>query len=150
MFRLSEELAKELLKKIKTPKIISSGENAFTYKDPSVGLIDPTCAIGADFPYLIESPVPILYPDLPYIKNGISAYFLYRREELQPLREPWEIVRTLVDPNTKDYEEKLDCSDCAILIPSDIEKLVAPTVSTLEQLLTKEPALAICLNLNKK
>ena len=64
--------------------------------------------------------------------------------------EPWEIERALIDPGADDYEEKMDVSDCAVILPSDIDKLVAPTISTMEQLIAKEPLIIDCLNLDQK
>ena len=49
-----------------------------------------------------------------------------------------------------DNEEQIDVSDCAIVLPNDIDKLVAPTISTMEQLIAKEPMLIDCLNWEKK
>lgn len=149
MYRLSEELAKELLKKIKNPEVISFGQQAFTFsRHTSVGIIDPICSIGTDFEYSLECPVPIIYPELPFIPV-LNGYFLYRRHELSNPMEPWEITRVLVDPNAKDYEEKLDVRDCAVMLASDVDKLTAPTITTMEQLLAKEPALIDCLNLGR-
>jgi len=150
MYRISDELAKKILSSIKNPEVISSGENAFTYTSKnSIGIIDPTCAIGTDFLYSLECPTPVIYPEFPFIPT-LKGYFLYRREELGAADEPWEIERALIDPGTDDYEEKMDVSDCAVILPSDIDKLVAPTISTMEQLIAKEPLIIDCLNLDQK
>lgn len=151
MYRISDELAKEIILKIKTPEFDSVGNTAFLPKSPnSVGLIDPICCLGTMFHYLLESPRPIIFPGLPYNPAGINGYFLYRREELKPLNEPWEINRMLVDMTCNNPEEKLDVRDAAVVLPSDIEKLTAQTITTMEKLIEKEPLIIDCLDLEKK
>jgi hypothetical protein len=66
MYRLSPELASELMKKIKVPEIESSGPNAFLPKNlNSIGIIDSMVAIGVDYYYSIECPGNVIYPELP-------------------------------------------------------------------------------------
>jgi len=154
MYRLSDELAKELIAKIKSPEVESSGNTAFLPKNlNSVGIVDPICCIGSAFHYIIESPKPILYQNLPFVPASVQGYFLYRKEELQPLTEPWEINRVFVDPTAEDPEEKIDVSDVAIVLPNDIEKLTIPVthhLKTMEELIKKEPLIIDCLNWEKK
>src|SRR5579863_6482745 len=127
MYRLSEELAKQIISRMKSPEFDSTGNTAFLPKNQNaVGLIDPICCIGSTFNYILESPKPIIYPSLPFNPSGIAAYFLYRKEELKQLEEPWEISRIFVDPTSTDPEEKIDVRDAAIVLPSDIEKLTIP------------------------
>lgn len=147
MYRLSDELAKLVMSKIKSPDLESYGNTAFLPKSlNSVGIIDPICCIGSLFHYILESPKPVIYQNLPFIPVGVQGYFLYRKEELQPLTEPWEIKRIFVDPTTHDPEESIDVQDVAIVLPNDVDKLTAPTISTMEQLLKKEPLIIDCLN----
>ena len=153
MYRLSESLAKELLKKMKTPKIYTEGDrrDLFTPVDYNgLGLIDPIAAVGTEFNYSIECPSPILYPNLPFQKNPVDGFYLYKRIELLQPMEPWPIVRSLVDPTAKDYEETIDCSDCAILLADPVSKLVAKTISTLEKLIEVCPDILDCIDVNKK
>lgn len=151
MWRLSDSLAKELISKIKSPELESSGNTAFLPKSlNSIGLIDPICCVGSTFQYVLESPKPIIYQNLPFIPSGIQGYFLYKKEELQELTEPWEISRVFVDPTAQDPEEKIDVRDAAIILPNDVEKLVAPTINTMEQLIKKEPMILDCLDWSKK
>jgi hypothetical protein len=150
MYRLSEELAKLLISKIKSPELESSGNTAFLPKSlNSVGIIDPICCIGSTFHYIVESPKPLIYQNLPFIPSGIQAYFLYKKEELHELTEPWEISRVFVDPTAQDPEEKIDVRDVSIVLPSDIEKLTAPTINNMEQLIKKEPLIVDCLDWGK-
>ena len=151
MYRLSDELAKEIIAKIKSPELESAGNTAFLPKHlNSVGIIDPICCVGSAFHYVLESPKPIIYQNLPFIPTGIQGYFLYRKEELQQLEEPWEISRVFVDPTAQDPEEKIDVRDVAIVLPTDIEKLTAQTINTMDQLIKKEPLIIDCLNWEKK
>jgi hypothetical protein len=154
MYRLSDELAKELIAKIKSPELESYGNTAFLPKHlNSVGIIDPICCVGSAFHYVIESPKPIIYPNLPFVATGVQAYFLYKKEELHDLTEPWEISRVFVDPTAKDPEETIDVRDVAIMLPSDIEKLTIPLVhhlNTMDELIKKEPLIIDCLNWEKK
>ena len=150
MYRLSDELAKLILSKIKSPELESYGNTAFLPKHlNSVGIIDPICCIGSAFHYILESPKPIIYQNLPFVPTGIQSYFLYKKEELQQLEEPWEINRVFVDPTTQDPEEKIDVRDVAIVLPTDIEKLTAQTITNMDQLIKKEPLIIDCLNWEK-
>lgn len=153
MFRLSEALARELLKKMKTPKIYTEGErrDLFTPVDYNgIGVIDPIAAVGTEFNYSIECPYPILFPELPYQKNPVDGFYLYKRIELlQPMQE-WPIVRALIDPNIKDYQETIDCADCAVILATAVDKLTCKTINTLEKLIEVEPMILDCLDLNKK
>lgn len=150
MYRLSKELAYELMKKIKNPEIIQSGEHIFEFASKnSIGILDPHVVVGSEFPYILESPLPLMYPDLAYKSNSIDGYFLYRRDELMVPLENWSILRILVDPTTTDHDEEIDVGECSVVLPNDIDKLVALTINTIEQLLTKEPQIMDCLNLEK-
>lgn len=147
MYRLSKELAVELLKKSKNPQVITMGENAFKFSnEKSIGIIDPICSLGTDSLYILESPVPILYPELPYTKT-IDGYFLYRRNELVVPMDSWDIPRNLVDKSCTDPEEQIDVADCSVIIATDIDKLVKTPIKTMEQLFKLEPFLMDCVNL---
>jgi hypothetical protein len=151
MYRIAEELAKEIIEMINTPELESSGNTAFLPKHQnSIGIIDPICCVGTAFHYLIESPKPMIYQTLPFAPPSINAYFLYRKEELQQVQEPWEINRVLVDPTSQNPEEMIDVSDAAIILPDDIDKLTAQTITTMDQLIKKEPLIVDCLNWEKK
>ena len=151
MFRLSESLAKEIMSKIKAPEIESSGPNAFLPKNlNSIGIADPICCVGASYHFLLESPVPIIYPELPFVPVGVQGYFLYKKEELQRLDESWEVAEVFINPTCTDPEKRIDCREAAIILGSDIDKLVAPTISTMEQLISKCPLILGCLDLSRK
>jgi hypothetical protein len=151
MYRLSNELAGIVISMIKPPEFESAGSAAFLPKRlNSVGIIDPVCCAGSAFNYTIESPKPILYPNFPFTPSSIDGYFLYSREELQPVQEKWEINRVLVDPTATDPEELIDVSDSAVVLPSDIDKLTAQTLSSIDQLVKKEPMIVDCLDWGKK
>jgi len=66
------------------------------------------------------------------------------------VQEPWEINRVLVDPTATDPEEMIDVSDAAVILPNDVDKLTAPTINTMDQLIKKEPLIVDCLNWEKK
>lgn len=151
MYRLNEELAKSLISMIKSPELESAGNTAFLPKHlNSIGIVDPICCAGSAFHYIIESPKPMIYQNIPFIPPSVDGYFLYRKEELQPVNEPWEINRALIDPTATDPEEMIDVSDSAIMLPSDVEKLTAPTINTMDQLIKKEPLIVDCLNWDKE
>src|SRR5271157_3133551 len=114
MYRLSESLAKEIMAKIKTPEIESSGPNAFLPKNfNGLGVIDPIAAVNTDCFYSIESPIPIIYPELPYVPT-LNGYFLYKREELLKVEEEWPIAEVFVNPVCTDPEKKIDVHEAAI------------------------------------
>jgi hypothetical protein len=152
MYRLSDELAKLILSKSKAPNLESTGDRAFMPKSfDALGIIDPMVAIGTDFHYILESPIPIVYPDLPSVPVGVKSYFLYKKEELmQPIMEEWLVNEAMINPHSKDVENEINVADCAIMLPSDIEKLTAKEVKTLERLIELEPMILDCLNLGKK
>ncbi len=151
MYRLSEELAKIVLSMIKTPELESAGNTAFLPRHlNSVGIVDPICCAGSAFHYILECPRPIIHQNMPFIPPSVDGYFLYRKEELQPVQEKWEINRVLVDPTATDPEEMIDVSDAAVVIPNDVEKLTAQTLKTMDQLIKKEPLIIDCLNWEKK
>lgn len=151
MYRLSEELAKLIISKIKSPELEPGGNTAFLPRHlNSIGIVDPICCAGSAFHYTIESPKPLIYQNIPFVPPSIDGYFLYRKEELQPLKEKWEINRVLVDPTATDPEEMIDVSDAAVMLPSDVDKLTAQTINTMDQLIKKEPLIIDCLNWEKK
>jgi hypothetical protein len=98
----------------------------------------------------LESPVPILYPELPYLPCGVQGYFLYKKGELQPVDEPWEIAECFVNPSCTDAEKRIDVHEAAVQVASDVDKLIAPTITSMGQLIGKEPLLIDCLNLDSK
>ena len=151
MYRLSEDLAKLIIDKIKPYELETSGNTAFLPKSwNSIGIIDPICCVGSHFHYILESPKPIIYQDYPFQPASVPGYFLYKKEELSTPTEPWEISRIFVDPTSLDPQEMLDVRDASIVLPSDVEKLVAPTINTMEQLIKKEPLIIDCLDWEKK
>jgi hypothetical protein len=154
MYRLSEELAKLVLSMIKSPELESYGNTAFLPKTlNSVGIIDPICCMGSAFHYVLESPKPVIYQSLPFTPPNVDGYFLYKKDELKALEEPFEINRVFIDPTTEDPEEKIDVQDVSIVLPSDIDKLTIPTachLKTLEELVAKEPLIIDCLNWEKR
>lgn len=151
MYRLSEELAKIVISMIKSPELESAGNTAFLPKQlNSVGIIDPICCMGSAFYYAIECPRPVIYQNMPFNPPNVDGYFLYRKDELKPVLEKWEINRVLIDPTATDPEEMIDVSDAAITLPSDVDKLTAQTINTIDQLIKKEPLIIDCLNWEKK
>lgn len=151
MYRLSDALVAELMPKVKKVEVFNDGERAYTHaSENSIGIIDPHAAIGTEFHYIIESPVPVLYPELPFVKMNVHGFFLYKHEELVPLDGAWTLKRSFVDPICANHEEDIDAGDCAIKLPSDIDKLTCKTISTMEQLIKHEPLILDCLNLDKR
>jgi hypothetical protein len=149
MYRLSEDVARKLLRNVRSPEI---GPMDITQKDPfspknlnSIGFIDPYCCIGTDFHYLLEFPYPFINPNLPPIQ-GLNGFWLYRREELLPPGEPFTVPRYLADPNIQNGEEQLDVTDCSITVPDEWKKLSATSILTFEALIKNEPLLLDCLN----
>lgn len=148
MYRLTEDFAKLILQKMRTPSIILDVDDpdVFVSKDTKgIGVIDPVCSIGTDWDYSIECPTPVIYPNFPFFST-IDGYFLYKREELTAFPvEEWRILKALVDPNTKDSEETVNVGDCSIALASDIDKLTAITIGSLDKLISLEPQIASCL-----
>lgn len=150
MIRLSTDLAHELLRKAKIPEIAKDGNNAFTLQSTNgIGIIDPVCALGLDFKYIIECPISVIYPEMEgVIKPDVNGYFLYKNSELQPLMQPWDIVRSLIDPLAGDNNELIDVSDCSVTIPNAVDKLtisVRKQVNTLEEVIQIYPDILDCL-----
>jgi hypothetical protein len=153
MYRLTDELAKLIMSKIKAPDLESYGNTAFLPRNlNSVGIIDPICCVGSAFHYILESPKPVIYQDIPFTPVSVQGYFLYRKEELTQVEEPWEINRVFIDPTAQDPEERIDVRDCSIVLPPDIDKLTIPVrhqLSTLEELIKYEPLIVDCLDWEK-
>jgi len=150
MYRLSPELAKEVMSRIKAPEIESSGPNAFLPKNfSSVGIIDPIVAIGTDYFFVLECPIPVVYPELQYIPT-LKGYFLYKKEELKRVEEPWEVQRLFLDPICTSVDERLDVREAAVMVASDVDKLTCQTISTIEKLIEKEPLIIDCIDLSRK
>jgi hypothetical protein len=151
VYRLSEELAKTVISMIKSPEFEGIGTAAFLPKHlNSIGIIDPICCAGSVFHYAIEIPTPTLYQNVQFTPPGVNGYFLYRKEELKAVQEPWEINRVLVDPTATNPDEMIDVADTAIVLPNDVEKLTAQTIHTMEQLIKKEPLIIDCLDWGNK
>lgn len=155
MYRLSEEVATKILKSIKNPEIgeldINSQAVFLPKNKRSIGLIDPFAAIGLDLDYILEVPYPLFTQvESELSSKSLQGYWLYRCGELLKPEEPIEIPKALVDLNLpKEAEELLDVSDCCCEMPGEIDKLTCPLISSLDTLLTKEPLLLDCLNLQK-
>jgi hypothetical protein len=153
VYRLSEEVVHKILRNIRSSGI---GPVDINEKDPfepknkhSIGFLDPYCAIGTDFNYVLEFPYPFINQNLPPL-DSLNGYWLYRRDELKHPDEPFEVPRYLADPNIQDGEEVMDVSDCAVIIPSDVEKLTCKSILTFEKLIEIEPMLLDCLNKDLK
>jgi|SRR5579864_1595929 len=153
MYRLSEEVARKILRNVKNPEI---GPLDITQKDPfspknlnSIGFTDPYCCIGTDFPYILELPYPFINPRLPNIP-GLDGYWLYKNYELVPPTEPFSVPRYLADPNMQDGEEQIDVTDCSIVIPDEVQKLTCLSLTTFESLIKYEPAILDCLQKDLK
>ena len=108
-------------------------------------------AVGTDYYYSIECPGNVIYPELPVVEtSSVKGYFLYKREELQKLDEAWNVQRVFVDPVCTSADEQIDVRDAAIQVASDIDKLTAPTINTMEQLVSKVPLILDCIDLSRK
>jgi hypothetical protein len=149
MYRLAEEVARKILRNIKSPEI---GPMDITQPDPfmpknldSIGFVDCYAAVGTAFRYVIELPHPFINSSLPPIE-GLDGYWLYRSEELQSPIETFSVPRYLADPNILTAEEQLDVTDCAIVLPDDISKLTCISLMTFEQLITHCPDILDCMN----
>jgi hypothetical protein len=149
MFRLSEDVARKILRNVKSPEI---GPMEITQADPfmpkslnSIGFLDCYCAIGTDFRYILEFPYPFINVNLPPIP-GLDGYWLYRREELMQPMESFSVPRYLADPNILTADDLLDVTDCSVVVPDDISKLTCKSLLTFEQLITNCPDILDCLN----
>jgi hypothetical protein len=149
MYRLSEDVARKILRNVKSPEI---GPMEITQKDPfqpkslnSIGFIDPYCCIGIDFHYLIEFPYPFINPNLPPVKV-LDGFWLYRKQELLSPVEPFNVPRYLADPNIVGADDQLDVTDCSIIVPSEIDKLTCRSIMTFEKLIEYEPLILDCLS----
>jgi hypothetical protein len=148
MYRLAEEVAKKLLRNIKNPELgpfDSNQTNPFEPKSTrSVGMIDCYAAIGTNFDYILEMSFPFINAALPPLPV-LSGYWLYKKGELMPPNEAFNVPRYLVDPNTENGDDVLDVSDCSIVLPSDVDKLSATSILTFERLIEIEPLILDCL-----
>lgn len=154
MYRLSEELATKVMslsKNIDVPELsLESEENPFKLRSTnSLGYIDPVCALGTECAYVLEVPYSFVVSATTTVKASLNGYWLYRREELEAVDDPnMTLPRHVLDPNVPAADqERVDISSCCVRLPSDIDKLTCPMLTTIEQLLAKEPALMDCLNL---
>jgi len=153
MWRLSEEVARKIVRNVKSPEI---GPFEINEQDPftpkslnSVGFLDPYAAIGTDFHYVLELPYAFINPNLPPLKV-LDGYWLYRKQELLRPNEPFHVPRYLADPNIENANETLDVADCAIVLPSDVDKLTCRSIMSFEKLIEAEPLILDCLNKDLK
>lgn len=148
MYRLGTDLAHFLITNRKSEQLPPVGLSELKPFEPrnlrSIGFIDPICAVGTSLDYCIECPAPMMETNIPYAPV-LDGYWLYRRDELKRPTEPISLERKMVDPTGKDSDEILDVTDCAIVLPSDIDKLTCKTITTLEKLLEVEPGIKECL-----
>ena len=89
MYRLTDELAKLVMSKIKSPELESAGNTAFLPRNlNSVGIIHPICCVRSAFHYILESPKPVIYQDIPFVPVGVQGYFLYVKKSCPLLKSP--------------------------------------------------------------
>lgn len=146
MYRLTKDIVSFLVSNARDPEFptLKVDEKApFTPKNlHSIGMLDPTCSMGADFDYIIESSVAVFAETDKHI--GVDGYWLYRREELTKPTEPVSIPAIAFDPNAKE-DDMLDVTDCCVVTPPMMDKLTATLIKTLKNLITIEPGLKLCL-----
>lgn len=149
MYRISEEVARKLIKNIKSPEIGPldiNQKNPFAPKNKhSIGFIDPYAAVGLDFDYILELGYPFINPNLPLLPV-LSGYWLYRKDELTQPTEPFHVPKYLADPNVETVDDTMDVSDCSVILPSETDKLTCKSISTFERLIEMEPLILDCLN----
>jgi hypothetical protein len=75
---------------------------------------------------------------------------LYKKGELQPVDEPWEIAECFVNPSCTDPERRIDVREAAVQVASDVDKLIAQTITSMGQLIKFCPLIIDCLNLDQK
>ena len=153
MYRLAEEVARKIIRNIRSPEI---GPMDITQKDPfmpknihSVGIVDPYCAIGTAFDYVLEVPYPYINISLPRL-DVLDGFWLYKREELLQPMEPLLVPRYLADPNIREAETELDVTDCSISVADDIHKLTCISIMDFATLIKYEPLVLDCLNKDLK
>lgn len=147
MYRLTKDLVSFLVTNAKDPEF---PQLKITELDPytprnthTIGLLDPTCSMGADFDYLVESSVPVFAgAEEPTV--SVDGYWLYRKEELKPSTETISIPASPYDPNASE-DDMIDVTDCCIITPNYVEKLTAKLVDNLKDLIKLEPRLKECL-----
>jgi hypothetical protein len=113
----------------------------------AVGVIDPYMALGIDFDYVVESSKSLINDISPNLDT--ASFWLYKRDELKAPSNPVLVPQYYLDPNVKEQDQMFDITDCCIELPSEIDKLTCPLVSSLDQLLKLEPNLADCLKSNR-
>jgi hypothetical protein len=146
MYKITKELALYLIdnsKDLNIPDIDEKSETPFLIRNfNSIGAINPLLVTGMDCRYLVElDSSEFGYPQA----TEVSGFWLYRRDELKKLSEPFEIPRAQVDRHFTDLEAVLDISDCVIELPSSIDKLTCTHVSSMERLLELEPGIKDCV-----
>jgi hypothetical protein len=60
------------------------------------------------------------------------------------------VAECFINPTCTDPEKRVDCREAAIILGSDVDKLVAPTITTMEQLISKVPLILDCIDLSRK
>jgi hypothetical protein len=149
MYRLSVDLARFLIENRRNedlPRLELGEKKPFEPRNKqSIGFIDPICAVGTDLDYLLESPTPMVNIGDYKFPPVLDGFWLYKRGELKKPDEPLQVERRLIDPTGRNVSDIIDVTDCAIVLPSDIDKLTCKTITTLEKLLEIEPELRNCL-----
>ncbi len=149
MYRLGEEVAKKILRNVKSPEL---GPMDITQLDPfqpknlnSIGFVDCYAAIGTGFHYVLEIPFPYINPNLPPLET-LYGYWLYHQNELMPPSESFSVPRYLTDPNIQDANEMMEVGDVSVVVAPDIDKLTCKSILTFEQLISNIPGILDCLN----
>lgn len=150
MYRIDKNVVDYLLEHANDPGLKSDDMNPYLPKNLNTfGIVDPFGCFGSDFEYIIESDFEASDGVLQY-KPEVSGFWLYHTSELKKAIKTVEIQRNLVDSTVKDINTVMDITDCCIELPDSIEKLTAPRIGSIEELLKLDPNIKKCLNDTQK
>ena len=146
MYKITSEIAKYLSNHTKSgniPGVENDANNPFVPKNvQAIGYMDPYGAVGTMYDYIVE--VDYSVKDIGY-EPMIDGFWLYKRSELKGPPESVEIPKAALDPAIKDFDEKFDITDCCVIPPPYVDKLICRQVRSIEELFKLEPNLKKCV-----
>lgn len=150
MYRITRDIALYLMdnsRDFKIPGIDKDKVNPFVIQNrDSIGSINAFMVVGSDSKFIVETDAP----EANAINSEVSGFWLYKNSELKTPDDVIEMPRSSLDHYSTDLEEMLNVTDCVVELPSPIEKLTCPSVTTLERLFELEPELKNCLDPEKE
>jgi hypothetical protein len=145
MYRIPQNLASYLLDHSKGFEMLGidkDPEHPFIQSNVNaIGSINPLFIMGSESKYIVEIESPEFG-----IEPEIVGCWLYKKSELNSIKDTFEIPQTAIDKNCTNLDTILDISDCVVEIPSPIDRLTCTKIDSLNRLFELEPDIKNCLS----